>query len=232
MRRLVWVWALVVAAGLGVARAENSQSMNCGSNDGPLTTHDYERGSGDVVEGNRMEILRPFAENGRMEVQVCDADVRVHRSREGKEVHLTVELGSGGGGHSMADFIHTLRIAPDHGVIRLKFPKEVHATVTLSLPMAEGSRSEISLGRGDLDLNAIGSAGRREINVGMGHMRLHVDGDKSYSSMEVNVGMGSLHDYRPGGENGHFVVSKEYRGAGAGSIEVNVGMGSLEIRND
>jgi hypothetical protein len=66
----------------------------------------------------------------------------------------------------------------------------------------------------------------------MGHMRLHVDGDKSYSSMEVNVGMGSLHDYRPGGENGHFVVSKEYRGAGAGSIEVNVGMGSLEIRND
>ncbi len=36
----------------------------------------------------------------------------------------------------------------------------------------------------------LAARGQREINVGLGHMKLHVDGDKSYSSMEVNVGMG------------------------------------------
>ncbi len=73
-----------------------------------------------------MEIQRPFAENGRMEVQVCDADLRVRPSSEAPQVHLTVELG-GVGEHSIVDYIHTLRIGPEDGVIRLKFPKGVHA---------------------------------------------------------------------------------------------------------
>ena len=85
---------------------------------------------------------------------------------------------------------------------------------------------------GDLDFNAAGSAGHREINVGMGHMQLLLDKDKSYSKLEVNVGLGTLHDHRPGGSDGHFTVTKEYPGTGAGSLQINVGMGSLDIRND
>jgi hypothetical protein len=44
--------------------------------------------------------------------------------------------------------------------------------------------------------------------------------------------MGSMHDHRPGGENGHFVVSKQYEAKGSGSLEINVGMGSLDIRKE
>jgi hypothetical protein len=66
----------------------------------------------------------------------------------------------------------------------------------------------------------------------MGHMKLLVDGDKSYSKMEVNIGMGSLHDHRPGGHDGHFIVSKNYSGSGAGPLQINVGMGSLDIRQE
>jgi len=92
--------------------------------------------------------------------------------------------------------------------------------------------NEINLGDGDLNFNAAGSAGHREFNVGMGHMQLLLDKDKSYSKMEVNVGLGTFHDHRPGGTNGHFTISKEYAGTGSGSLEINVGMGSLDIRND
>ena len=59
-----------------------------------------------------------------------------------------------------------------------------------------------------------------------------MEGDKSYSDMKVNIGLGSLHDHRPGGHDGHFVVSKNYSGSGTGSLQINVGMGSLDIAQE
>jgi hypothetical protein len=215
-----------------MAHATQAESMNCDDDDRPPSTHNYSGNPSDVLQPRHLELTRPFAGNGRLEVHVCNANLLVRTARDVKEIRLTVDLNNQLDGHSTSDYIHTLRIQPDNGVIQLKFQKGVHATVTLTMPMGPDSDNEFNLGRGDLDFNAIGSAGVRQINVGMGHMQLLVDGDKSYSKMSVNVGMGSLHDHRPGGHGGHFVVSKDYAGSGAGSLDINVGMGSLDIRND
>jgi hypothetical protein len=220
--------ALVTATTLMV----QAESMNCNNNNDVPTTHDYVAGTGDILQSRYLDLTRPFTGNGKLEVHICNANLRVVSRPDAQQIQLTADLASQYGSHTAADYIQTLRIQPDNGVIELKFPKDSHATVTLTLPMHPTSSNEINLGMGDLEFNAVGSAGGRQINVGMGHMSLTVDHDKNYSTMEVNVGMGSLHDHRPSGQDGHFVVNKEYQGSGSGSLEINVGMGSLDIRND
>jgi len=207
------------------------QSMTCGDDDKPLTAHNYTSIPGDVLQPHHLELTRPFAPNGKLVLHVCNADLRVRTQPDAKEIKLTVELNSSDS-NNIANYIRTICIQPDRGTIQLKFPEQAHATVTITMPMGPTSDSEINLGKGDLNFYAAGGSGHREINVGMGHMQLLLDNNKNYSKMEVNVGMGSLHDHRPGGHDGHFVVSKEYAGTGSGSLEINVGMGSLDIRND
>jgi hypothetical protein len=208
------------------------ESMDCGEFDKPITTHDYTSVSGDILQPHHLELTRPFATSGKLKLHICRADLKVNIQPDAKEMKLTVVLNSQSGSYAVADYIQTLHVQPDNGVIQLKFPKAAQASVTITMPMGRNSENEINLGYGDLDFNAAGSAGHREINVGMGHMQLLLDKDKSYSKLEVNVGLGTLHDHRPGGSNGHFTVSKEYAGTGSGSLEINVGMGSLDIRND
>jgi hypothetical protein len=192
----------------------------------------YELQPGDLLQPRQAELVRPFTGHGKLEVDVCRGDLRVRNQADAKELKLHIDMAEQPDGHAVGDFIQVFHIDPDKGVIHLKFPPEAHATVTLIVPMGASSHDEFNLGRGDLDFNAIGGAGSREINVGMGNMKLLVDGDKSYSTMEVNVGMGSLHDHRPGGHNGYFAVSRDYSGTGSGSMEINVGMGSLDIRQE
>ena len=198
----------------------------------PVTNREYIPQSSDVLQPRHLTLTRPFAGSGKLEVNVCAANVRVLTRPDAKELKLTIEMDSQSGGHEAADYIQTFSVQQEHGEIYLKFPGEAHATVTLAVPMSSSSSSQFDVARGDLEFDAIGGSGSREINVGMGHMKLLVDGDKSYSKMQVNIGMGSLHDHRPGGHDGHLVVSKAYSGSGSGSLEINVGMGSLDIRQE
>jgi hypothetical protein len=228
MRKTLW-WGALMASCLMAASVARADDTNC---TGPEVAHDYERKPADVLQPRQADLVRPFTGNGKLEVNVCHGDLRVRSKADAKELTLHIEMAAQPDGHAAGDFIQVFRIHPEDGVIHLKFPAGAHATVTLVVPMGASSTDEFNLGRGNLDFDAIGGAGSREINVGMGDMKLLVDGDKSYSKMEVNVGMGSLHDHRPGGHNGYFAVSRNYSGSGSGSLEVNVGMGSLDIRQE
>jgi len=53
--------------------------------------------------------------------------------------------------------------------------------------------------------------------------------DNAYESMEIKVGLGSLHDYRNGGKNHHFIVANSFAGSGKGEIQINVGMGHVDV---
>jgi hypothetical protein len=209
-----------------------SESMDCTDSDKPITTHDYTRIPGDILQPHRLELTRPFGSNAKLKLHVCRANLRINIEPDAKQIKLTIVLNSESGSYTVANYIQTIRIQPDKGVIQLNFPKAAQATVTVTMPMGQNSDNEINLGYGDLDFNATGSAGHREFNVGMGHMQLLLDKDKSYANLKVNVGLGTLHDHRPGGADGHFTVTKVYPGIGAGSLEINVGMGTLDIRND
>ncbi|HZU08742.1 MAG TPA: hypothetical protein VFA02_02475 [Pseudacidobacterium sp.] len=222
-----FAWLLLAFGGMAQARADD---MNC--NGQPVTTHKFQSQPGDVLHPQHLEITRPYSGTGKLEVSVCNADLRIRPDSHAKELKLLVDMKSQTDGHPAEDYIHTLDVTPDHGRIHLKFTKAAHASVTLVVPMDAGSHNEFDLGRGQLVFDAAGTAGQREINVGMGDMKLIVDGDQDYSGMEVNIGMGSLHDHRPGGHDGHFVVSRNYSGTGNGPLEINVGMGSLDINQE
>jgi hypothetical protein len=209
-----------------------SESMDCGDNDKPITTHDYTSAPGDILQPHRLELTRPFDASAKLKLHICRANLRINIEPDAKQIKLIVVLNSESDSYTVANYIQTIRVQPDKGVIQLKFPKAAEASVTVTMPMGQNSDNEINLGYGDLNFNAARSAGHREFNIGMGHMQLLLDQDKSYSKMEVNVGMGTLHDHRPGGSDGHFTFSKKYTGTGSGSLEINVGMGSLDIRND
>jgi hypothetical protein len=223
--------AALVISGVGVqVQAQKTDNMNCDGE--PVTDRQYQQQAGDVLEPRHLEMIRPFSGTGKLNVSVCNARLPIRTRPESKELRLSVEMGAKSSSKPAAGYIHILRVAPDDGVIHLKFPSDSHAVVTLIVPMSQGLDSQFNLGKGNLNFDAIGSAGDRQINVGMGDAKLLVEGDKSYSDMEVNIGMGSLHDHRPGGHDGHFVVSKNYNGSGAGSLQINVGMGSLDIAQE
>ncbi|WP_158942986.1 hypothetical protein [Granulicella sp. S190] len=234
---LILATTLTVRAGQSQSKSQpdpNSQSdaMDCGEFDKPLTTHNYITNPDDILQPHHLQLTRPFASSGKLKLHICRADLRIKIQPDAKEISLAVTLDPQSGTHTVVDSIKTIRIQPDKGVINLNFSKAAHATVTVTLPMGLNSENEINLGYGNLDFNAAGSAGNREFNVGMGHMQLLLDSNKSYSKMEVNVALGTLHDHRSGGSDGHFTTSKDYAGTGSGSLEINVGMGSLDIRND
>jgi hypothetical protein len=220
----------VVLAGASIlGGVASAQSMDC--DDRPLTTHDYHQQAGDQSQQSAFRVVRAFDGTGKLGVGICNANVRILSRPGANSLELTVDAPGLNQSQRAADFIHTLRVEARDGSIKLKFPKSARARVTLTVPLKRDSDFELNLGKGDLELNSAGMAGDRRINVGMGAMKLVVD-DASYASMQVNIGMGSLHDHRPGGEDGHFVVSKEYEAKGSGSLEINVGMGSLDIRKE
>ncbi|MEO6817190.1 MAG: hypothetical protein ABI177_10865 [Edaphobacter sp.] len=226
---LILIFAITLTAQAAQTKSQ-TEAMSCSNDDPPLTSHNYGNHSGDILQTNHLEATRPFNTNGKLELSVCRADLRVITSPNAKEIKLTVEVKTHLLHSTVADDIRTLRVEPDHGLIELKFPKQVHATVTLTMPMGPDSASKFTVGFGNLDFNAIGSSGNREINVGMGHLQLLLD-DETYATMQVNVGMGSFHDHRPNGHSSHFNASRNYQGRGSGPLKINVGMGSVDIRN-
>ena len=232
VRRVACVLALIVV-GAGTMRADEkkTENMNCDGEPVAVADRQYQQQVGDVLEPRHLEIARPFTGTGSLNVSVCNARLVVRTKPDAKDLKLSVELVDKTD-KPASDFIHILRVDPESATLHLKFPNNSHATVTLILPMNKGLESEFNLGKGDLNFDATGSAGEREINVGYGHAKLLVEGDKSYADMQVNIGMGSLHDHRPGGHDGHFIVSKSYSGSGVGSLQVNVGMGSLDIAQE
>ena len=233
IRKVACALALI-ALSAGVAlHADEKKPDNLDCDGKPLSTAErqFQQQAGDAVEPRHLEIVRPFTGTGSLDVSVCNAQFRVRARPEAKDLRISVDLGEKTD-KSAVDYVHILRVDPESATIHLKFPSDSHATVTLTVPMNKGLESQFNLGKGDLNFDAIGSAGRRQINLGYGHAKLLVEGDKSYSDMQVNIGMGSLHDHRPGGHDGHFVVSKNYSGSGVGSLQVNVGMGSLDIAQE
>jgi hypothetical protein len=229
-RSVMCVAALLILAAGVQARAQKTDNMSCDGK--PVTDRQYQQEAGDVLEVRHLEIVRSFSGTGKLDVSVCNARLQVRTQPDAHELKLSVEMDAQSGSKPAADSIHIFRVTPDDGVIHLKFSDDSHAIVTLVVPMNHGLDSQFNLGKGDLNFDAVGSAGDRQINVGYGHAKLLVEGDKSYSDMEVNIGMGSLHDHRPGGHDGHFVVNKNYSGSGTGSLQINVGMGSLDIAPD
>ncbi len=231
IRRAVCLSALILLAA-GMLRADTkAENMNCDGDPVSIVDRQFQQQAGDVLEPRHLELVRLFSGAGTLHVSVCNAQLLVRTKPDAKDMRISVELGDKAA-EPAANYIHILRVDPSNATVQLKFPADSHASVTLTVPMNKRLESQFNLGKGDLNFNAIGSAGGRQINVGYGHAKLLVEGDRSYSDMQVNIGMGSLHDHRPGGHNGHFVVSRSYSGTGDGSLQINVGMGSLDIAQE
>lgn len=203
-----------------------------GCNGQPVTNRQFQQQPGDILNARHLEITRSFTGTGTLDVSVCNGELRVRARPDAKELKLSVELDEKSDLQPAPEYIQTLRVAPSNAVVHLKFPGGTHAVVTLTLPMNKGLKSDFNLGKGDLSFDAIGSAGQRTINVGYGHTKLLVEGDKSYAGMQVNIGMGTLHDHRPGGRDGHFAISRNYSGTGDGLLEINIGMGGMDISQE
>ncbi len=228
LKQLKKVLLLAVAAG-ALCAAARGEDNHC--DDQPPASHGFQTQAGDTLDAAHLHLVRPYSGTGKMEVNICNADVKVVNRADVKTLEVTVNLDGSTGGHPAADFVRTFRVDPDEGVLSFQFSKAARAKVTLFLPMKHGSEFEFNLGRGDLSFYAGGGAGERQINVGMGAVKLFVS-DTSYAEMQVNVGMGAMHDHRPGGEDAHFVVNRDFHASGDGSMQINVGMGTLDIARD
>lgn len=226
MRPFLLAPALVV---LLAAPALFADSNTCDTNNPPVP-RDFSRQPSDVLQPRHLELVRPFTGTGKLEFNVCAAELHVRSRPNLDHLRLVVDLGDQPGGRPLEDYLQRIHVEPSSSTFDLKLPPGAHATVTLELPMSANSDTEINLGRGDLDFNAVDTAGNREINLGAGRLDLTAGGDRFYSSLAMNIGMGTLHDHRPGGHNAHFIISQNEAGSGQGPLSINIGAGTLNIR--
>ncbi len=230
MKAKLWLGLFAVTglcAAHGIARADDKNTCDAGG----ATPYGLHPEAGDVVEPHHLSLARVFAGTGKLSVNICNADVRLVNRPDAQRLEFTVQMDGSDGSHNISDYVKSFSVQPGGGQVEMKFSKAARARVTLTLPMKRGEDFEFNLGRGDLTFDAGNSGGERQINVGMGTVKMLV-GDAPYGSMQVNIGMGSLRDHRPGESDGHFVVSREYEAKGDGSLQINVGMGSMDIRQD
>ena len=221
------ILTLVLLAAPTLLHAENN---NCNA-DTPLPTiHDFHPLPSDTIQPTHLELTRPFTGTGHLELSLCRADLHLRTRADLDHLRLLIDLHPSHNTHPLTDYIRRIDIQPGTATLTLPFPEDAHATVTVELPLHAGSSADISVGKGNLDLNTVTSAGDREINLGMGNLTLTTGGDHSYSSLEINIGMGTLHDSRPNGHNAHFVIARTDPGTGQGSLSLNVGMGTVDIR--
>lgn len=184
LRRATCALTLMILA-VGTLRADDKkpENTNCDGNPVAVSDRQFQQQAGDVLEPRHLELVRPFTGTGSLNVNVCNAQLRVRTKPDAKDLRISVDLGEKTDAPA-ADYIYILRVNPEDALLHLNFPANSHAVVTLTLPMNKGLESEFNLGKGDLNFDAIGSAGKREINVGYGHAKLLVEGDKSYSDMQ------------------------------------------------
>ncbi|HEX6771362.1 MAG TPA: hypothetical protein VF126_05000 [Acidobacteriaceae bacterium] len=220
-RACVWVGCSLLAGGLIAARAD---THSCG--EPPEESH-YVAQPGDTEDAQHFAAERVFNGEGRLELNMCSGELHIERG-QGDRLKLRIEIGTAPS-LKMRAYVKTFDVAKGHSTISLEFPRRFHPVVVLELPSSTSLKSEINLGAGRVYFDANGVRGDRELNLGAGSAHLRMAGDHDYSDFEANVGMGSFHDHRPGGASSHFIISREYQGAGEGRLEMNVGAGSIDI---
>ncbi|TCK75203.1 hypothetical protein [Acidipila rosea] len=221
---------LLLAAAPAFGVTTTTGNMQCDHE--PVSPRIYQPQAGDQAGAQSLTLTRAFTGKGKLELSVCDGTVRVRPAKSPGQLGLSVEFGSRPeDGRTVADYIQKLEVGAENADLQLKFPPSLHAVVTLTVP-PETTNSQFNLGDGDFDIDAARIGGDRQFNLGHGHAKLLVHGDASYATLQVNIGMGSLHDHRPSGHDGHFIVSRSYGGTGKGSLQVNLGAGSVDISQE
>jgi len=219
------IWAFVALSVLTVNRAYAADiSDNC---DTSMVTDSYHHANGDVSTERSLEITRPNNGKGRLNVTVCTGNLRILPALDG-QLHLKIDV-EGRPIGSMDRFVRKVEVQNDNADISLAFPKDLHPTITLRIPMDTETRSEIEVGGGQLNLRGDALHGDRELTVGSGHIKIFLRADTEYSQLVANVGMGNLHDRRPGRRSIHLSASRTEQGSGSGRIIAFVGFGSIEL---
>lgn len=161
-----------------------------------LPSKHVELAEGDQNTASHLQLSRPLAAGAEVDVDQCSGDLSLTASKNG-QFNLIVDLGQPASRHLAGDYIELLDISPQKAVVHLHLPKSVQARVTVEIPVTAPD-VEVNLARGEFRLAANEVGGKRQINVGYGHVRVQGN-DDTYESMEINVGLGSLHDHRQGG---------------------------------
>lgn len=182
--------AFLLLAGAVFAKAD---SMSCNLS---LPSKHVELAEGDQNTASHLQLSRPLAAGAEVDVDQCSGDLSLTASKNG-QFNLIVDLGQPASRHLAGDYIELLDISPQKAVVHLHLPKSVQARVTVEIPVTAPD-VEVNLARGEFRLAANEVGGKRQINVGYGHVRVQGN-DDTYESMEINVGLGSLHDHRQGG---------------------------------
>lgn len=201
----------------------DSHSMSC---DGRVPEKHAQLTQSDQSTASHLQVSRQTSGTAEVKIDVCSAELTITGSGTG-DFRVTVDIGNPVAKSNAADYLETLDVTPEEVRLQLHLPHSVHAKVTVELPAAS-QHLETNLARGNLLLVGDRINGKREFNVGYGHVNFEGNKD-AYESLEVNVGLGSLHDHRKDGEDHHLIVSKSFAGTGKGSVEINVGMGSVDL---
>ncbi len=156
-------------------------------------------------------------------IAICGASLTVTPSPDAS-AHLSISLSKPlPSGQLASSLVRRFALTGSHLDLEIEAPEGLAPRIALTLP--SGTRTELALIRGDLDLRHL--LGDSQIAIVKGNATLHV-ADSDFSSLECATIMGGIHDRRPGGSShGHVLSTWTAHGTGSAKIEFSAVSGDL-----
>ena len=230
MRRASIALVAILIATIGSAKASQTKHATCNEGKLDVPAIGYTVIPGDIIAPYRLQISRNFSRHGQLYLDVCHANLRIVGERRSDKVVVRITVTQDRKSQNVKQFVRTLQVHPRRALIRLDFPNDIQAFVSVAVPMGRASRSVINLQGGDLRFDSSDSHGNTTINVGGGGVLLRIQGEHDYAAMQIDIDRGRIHGHLPGSNSRRYLAFKTYHGTGSGRIEVNVAGGDVYVR--
>ncbi|MCL5263290.1 MAG: hypothetical protein M1568_03355 [Acidobacteria bacterium] len=168
MRRASIALVAILIATIGSAKASQTKHATCNEGKLDVPAIGYTVIPGDIIAPYRLQISRNFSRHGQLYLDVCHANLRIVGERRSDKVVVRITVTQDRKSQNVKQFVRTLQVHPRRALIRLDFPNDIQAFVSVAVPMGRASRSVINLQGGDLRFDSSDSHGNTTINGGGG----------------------------------------------------------------
>jgi len=190
-----------------------------------------------ATDGDRPQPLvmeRDLPPGGTVVLEMNVGDLTIMPSAGANRIRLEIRADHRGAQEALAASVKRFDVTGDRAVLELRIPKDHEdclscysvSSVTLYVPAQ--SLLKVKLGVGDLTVQGV--RGDKDLHVGIGDLRIGLDGDDEYAHIETSTHIGDIDDpLRTGEASGFLGKSEDFSRQGRYHLRASVGIGDLNL---
>ena len=184
---------------------------------------------------NTLTMEKALPEGGTVALTVNVGDVKVLPSQQQGEVRLEVTAGQHADHATMASWVRQFNVAASRAAIEIHMPKDrrhcgdCYGNSSVVVYVPERSDLEVKLGVGELRIQGV--RGNKELENGVGDLRVGIASPNEYGHIETHTRIGDIHDpFSPGaGAHGFLGKTEDFELKGDYHLKATVGIGDIYL---